>query len=56
MVSIIPGMEALAPERTETNNGFFLSPNLERISFSTPSIAFSTSGLSSSTTLSFPKA
>ena len=27
MVSIIPGIEALAPERTETSSGFSLSPN-----------------------------
>ena len=28
IVSIIPGMEALAPERTETRRGFSSSPNL----------------------------
>ena len=27
MVSIMPGMEARAPERTETSRGFFRSPN-----------------------------
>ena len=27
MVSIMPGMEALAPERTETSRGFSRSPN-----------------------------
>ena len=27
IVSIIPGIEALAPERTETRSGFSLSPN-----------------------------
>ena len=27
MVSIMPGMEARAPERTETSRGFSLSPN-----------------------------
>ncbi len=27
IVSIIPGIEALAPERTETRRGFSLSPN-----------------------------
>ena len=27
MVSIMPGMEARAPERTETSSGFSLSPN-----------------------------
>ena len=42
MVSIIPGMEALAPERTDTNNGFSRSPNffpLISSIFLTPSIA-----------------
>jgi hypothetical protein len=34
MVSIIPGIEALAPERTETNNGFLASPNFLPASFS----------------------
>ena len=55
IVSIIPGIEARAPERTETNKGFSTSPNLEFIRFSMLAIAFSTSSLSSSTTLSFPK-
>ena len=27
-VSIIPGIEILAPERTDTNNGFFGSPKV----------------------------
>ena len=27
MVSIMPGMDSRAPERTETRRGFFLSPN-----------------------------
>jgi hypothetical protein len=27
MVSIMPGIEARAPERTETSSGFSLSPN-----------------------------
>ena len=27
MVSIIPGMDALAPLRTETKSGFSMSPN-----------------------------
>jgi hypothetical protein len=35
MVSIIPGMDARAPERTETSSGFFLPPNFRPISFST---------------------
>ena len=34
-VSIMPGMENFEPERTETNNGFSGSPNLEPIAFST---------------------
>ena len=54
IVSIIPGMEARAPDRTDTNNGFSTSPNLDFINSSTPAIAASTSGLSSATTLSFP--
>ena len=42
IVSIIPGIDALAPERTDTSNGFSRSPNfLPLISsiFLTPSIA-----------------
>ena len=54
IVSIIPGMEARAPERTETNNGFSTSPNLERISVSTCAMAFSTSCFNKATTLSCP--
>jgi len=27
IVSIIPGIETLAPERTDTSKGFFASPN-----------------------------
>jgi hypothetical protein len=34
MVSIMPGMESRAPERTETSNGFFKSPNVLRVCFS----------------------
>ena len=34
MVSIIPGIDALAPERTDTKNGSFLSPNFLPASFS----------------------
>ena len=33
-VSIIPGIESLAPERTETNNGLFTSPNFLPLTFS----------------------
>ena len=54
MVSIIPGIEARAPERTETSKGFSTSPNLDFISSSTPAMAFSTSALSRATTSSFP--
>jgi hypothetical protein len=35
MVSIIPGIEARAPERTETRSGFFGSPNFFPSFFST---------------------
>src|SRR5438094_427493 len=35
IVSIIPGMESRAPERTETSNGRSLSPNLFPTDFST---------------------
>ena len=34
MVSIMPGIEARAPERTETKSGFAGSPNLAPTSFS----------------------
>ena len=34
MVSIMPGMEARAPERTETSSGFSLSPNFLPTRFS----------------------
>ena len=34
MVSIIPGMENLAPERTETRSGSFLSPSFLPMAFS----------------------
>ena len=40
-VSIIPGMENLAPERTETNKGFVGSPNFLPLSFSAFFIAAS---------------
>ena len=33
IVSIMPGMEARAPERTETNNGLSMSPNLGASAF-----------------------
>ncbi len=34
MVSIMPGMEARAPERTETSRGFVRSPNFLPLIFS----------------------
>ena len=34
IVSIIPGIETLAPDLTETNNGFSKSPNFFPHSFS----------------------
>ena len=34
IVSIIPGIDALAPERTETNNGFSVLPNFLPVIFS----------------------
>ena len=42
-VSIIPGIENLAPERTETRSGFFGSPNPLPDRRSTSRIASSTS-------------
>ena len=54
IVSIIPGIEARAPERTETNKGFSTSPNFDFINSSTPLIDFSTSSFNNSTTASFP--
>ena len=35
MVSIIPGIESRAPERTATSKGFTASPNLRPVSSST---------------------
>ena len=54
MVSIIPGIEARAPERTETKSGFSTSPNLEFIRPSTCARAARTSSFSSSTICSLP--
>ena len=34
-MSIIPGIETRAPERTETGRGFFGSPNFRPSTFST---------------------
>jgi hypothetical protein len=42
----MPGMEALAPERTENNRGFFASPNLAPMAFSVFAILSSTSAQS----------
>ena len=39
MVSIMPGIESRAPERTETSSGFFVSPNFLPVSFSSQATA-----------------
>ena len=39
MVSIMPGMEARAPERTETRKGFSSSPNFLPAIFSVSAMA-----------------
>ena len=54
MVSIMPGIEARAPERTDTSSGLLVSPNLQPIRFSTCVTAAFTSSCSSSTILSWP--
>ena len=54
IVSIMPGIEARAPERTETSSGISLSPNFMPVSFSMLVMAFSTSGLRSLMTASLP--
>jgi len=46
-VSIIPGIEARAPERTETSSGFSASPNLRPTIFSTWASAALTCAVSS---------
>ena len=46
MVSIMPGIDARAPERTETSSGFDGSPNLAPTSFSMRAIAARTSASS----------
>ena len=46
-VSIMPGIEALAPERTETRSGFLASPNLRLVSLATELSASSTSARNS---------
>ena len=55
MVSIMPGIEARAPERTETRSGFSLSPKVAPIAFSMNEMAGSTSSLSRATTRSRPR-
>ena len=45
-VSIMPGIEERAPERTESSSGFFGSPNLLPEDFSTPASAAATCSLS----------
>ena len=54
IVSIMPGIEARAPERTDTSSGISLSPNFIPVSFSIFFIAFSTSGRSIWITASLP--
>ncbi len=53
-VSIIPGIETLAPDLTETNRGFSLSPNFAPIISSTCLTAVSTSSFMSFTVSSLP--
>ena len=48
IVSIIPGIESLAPERTETKSGFSLSPNFLPVCFSTSAKAAFTSSITPS--------
>ena len=55
IVSIIPGIDARAPERTDTNNGFAGSPNVEFIKVSMFFTAACTSALRSSITFSLPR-
>ena len=50
----MPGMEARAPERTDSNNGLEASPNFEFIRLSMCLTARSTSPFKSSTTSSLP--
>ena len=48
IVSIMPGIEARAPERTDTRSGISRSPNFMPVRRSMFFMAFSTSGRSSS--------
>ena len=43
MVSIMPGIESRAPERTETSSGFFRSPNFLPVCCSSEAIPLSIS-------------
>ena len=43
----MPGMDARAPERTDTSSGLFASPNERPTVFSTDANAFSTSSFNS---------
>ena len=45
-VSIIPGIETRAPDRTDTSSGFFASPNLRPSAFSTRATLFATPSVS----------
>ena len=54
IVSIIPGIEARAPERTDSKSGFVLLPNSMPMFFSTCFMAASTSGLIILITSSLP--
>ncbi len=54
IVSIMPGIDARAPERTERSSGICLSPNLRPVSVSILATAFSTSGFSRAITASLP--
>ena len=46
MVSIMPGIDARAPERTETSSGFSGSPNRRPTAFSTRASAAGTCSFS----------
>ena len=47
IVSIIPGIEIAAPERTETNNGFLVEFHFLPVFFSIFTIFFITAGMTS---------
>ena len=48
MVSIMPGIDARAPERTETSSGFLASPNFLPADFSSLSMYSMTCAMMSS--------